>query len=102
MNNQEYSIYIAQDNVDEIIEGFSTLFFDVKNKAIVGGHNFSLQTKNQAQPALGLSSIIIPKKNIKQVIKKSLELKNNLLIDGQEVSIKLGRNAEIVFIFSPF
>lgn len=101
MNNQEYSIYIAQDNVDEIIEGFTTLFFAVKDKTNISGHNFALQSKNSDYAALGESAIILAQKNMRPVIKKALELKNNLLTEGQELSIHLGKGAYIVFIFSP-
>lgn len=101
MNNQEYSIYIAQDNVDEIIEGFSALYFAVKDATNISGHNFSVQNQKADEPALGDSSIILTSKNMRPIIKKALELKNNLLSEGQELSMHLGKGAYIVFIFSP-
>ncbi|MFV0431928.1 MAG: hypothetical protein ACK5MJ_07120 [Alphaproteobacteria bacterium] len=100
MNNQDYSIYIAPDNVDEIIEGLATLYFEIKAKHNISGHNFSLQNQKSSLSTLGKSSIMLKSEDIRHILKKALELKNSLLTDGQELSFRLNGQARITFIYS--
>ncbi len=103
MLNQHYSIFIAQDNLDEVISGFSTLYFAIAtHKVNICDHYFSLLSHQNSKKNNHVEREIIhlQKKNIEKIIQTALLLKNNKLEKSEDIIINLGKDASFTAIFS--
>lgn len=103
MPNQHYSIFIAQDNLNEVICGFSSLYFRVvTDKLTICDHYFSVAHTAQkaAKNRLTEKAIILEKKSVEKIIEKALMLQNKQLTEGEDIVIPLGKNASFTAIFS--
>lgn len=103
MLNQHYSIFIAQDNLNEVISGFSTLYFGVAtHKVDICDHHFSLLPHQGVKKNNYVEQdvIYLQKQNIEKIIQTALFLKNKKLDKSEDIVINLGRNASFTAIFS--
>ncbi len=76
MNNRHYSIFIASDNVDDAIMGFSELYFMVKEYNVICEHHFGLLSSEKQKVSINQTAILLSKVALHESLKACLHLKN--------------------------
>lgn len=81
MKNHHYSIFIASDNVDDAIIGFSELYFMSKEYNVVCEHHFGLlppskKQNNTTAISINNTAILLNKSALYNMLQACLYLKN--------------------------
>ncbi len=105
MLNQHYSIFVAQDNLSEVICGLSSLYFGVvPHKMNICDHYFSLLSNKGERKNNHLANDIIylNQRTLERIIQKALLLKSKQLSESEDIVVSLGGAASFTVIFSVF
>ncbi len=76
LKNHHYSIFVASDNVDDAIMGFSELYFMVKEHNVICEHHFGLLSSEKQKVSINQTAILLSKNAIYESLKACLYLKN--------------------------